>query len=108
MKGWAVTPPPTPIELLYYFAATCSFVVNVNKGKYWIVIKNNNNNNNNNNNGLLKIFQIIVWLFIHTLQSYNFRPQHPEEEFEEEAMVDDDAELTLNKVEEEMMVRPSS
>lgn len=33
------------------------------------------------------------------------RPQHAQEDFEEETMEDDEAELTLNKVEEEMMVR---
>ena len=32
------------------------------------------------------------------------RPQHAQEDFEEETMEDDEAELTLNKVEEEMMV----
>ena len=33
------------------------------------------------------------------------RPQHEQEDFEEETMEDDEAELTLNKVEEEMTVR---
>lgn len=33
------------------------------------------------------------------------RPQHAQEDFEEETMEDDEAELTLNKVEEEMIVR---
>lgn len=33
------------------------------------------------------------------------RPVHPEEDFEEETMEDDEAELTMNKVEEEMVVR---
>ena len=32
------------------------------------------------------------------------RPQHEQEDFEEETMEDDEAELTLNKVEEEMTV----
>jgi len=35
---------------------------------------------------------------------WNLRPQHAQEDFEEETMEDDEAELTLNKVEEEMMV----
>ena len=33
-----------------------------------------------------------------------WRPQHEQEDFEEETMEDDEAELTLNKVEEEMTV----
>ncbi|XP_006813858.1 intraflagellar transport protein 57 homolog [Saccoglossus kowalevskii] len=40
-----------------------------------------------------------------TLRQTNFkwnRPEYPEEEMEEESTMDDDAELTLNKVEEEM------
>ena len=32
------------------------------------------------------------------------RPQHEQEDFEEETMEDDEAELTLSKVEEEMTV----
>ena len=38
------------------------------------------------------------------LFGWNLRPQHAQEDFEEETMEDDEAELTLNKVEEEMMV----
>ena len=35
----------------------------------------------------------------------HFRPVIPEEEMEEETIGDDDAEVTVNKVEEEMIVR---
>ena len=34
------------------------------------------------------------------------RPSYPTEAAEEEAVIEDDAELTLSKVEEEMIVRP--
>lgn len=36
-----------------------------------------------------------------------FRPVYPAETTEEESVLEDDAELTLSKVEEEMMVRSS-
>lgn len=36
--------------------------------------------------------------------SYYFRPSYPVEELEEETVPEDDAELTLNKVDEEFVV----
>lgn len=38
------------------------------------------------------------------IKSYYFRPAYPVEELEEETVPEDDAELTLNKVDEEFVV----
>ena len=43
----------------------------------------------------LKLFKMI---------SCVFRPTYPEEELDEENIIEDDSELNLNKVEEEMMM----
>lgn len=38
------------------------------------------------------------------LNCVNFRPVYPAEEMEEEALIEDDAELTLNKLHDELIV----
>ena len=46
----------------------------------------------------------ISQIFIEKLFSHCFRPQYPEEEAEDETVIEDDAELTMDKLNEELMV----
>ena len=46
----------------------------------------------------------VIFLLLSHVKLYYFRPTYPVEELEEETVAEDDAELTLNKVDEEFVV----
>lgn len=52
---------------------------------------------------LQRYFQFTVFKSFAVLRT-NFRPAYPTEELEEEEITEDDAELTLNKLEEDVVV----